>query len=289
MKLRGCLIGVVIGVVLTIAIALLFSSSDLFKGSRVGEIDITGTILRARPVLKQLEKFRKDSYIKAILLRVNSPGGVVAPAQEIYTEIRRVIKVKPVVVSMGTVAASGAYYIASAATRIVADPGTITGSIGVIIHLPNLQGLFDKIGYKTVTIKSGPFKDIGDPDRKMTPAEKALIQSTIDTAYNQFVQAVASARHLPVADVRNIADGRVILGSDALKLKLIDQLGNYQDAVLEAGRLGGIKGEPKVQKAETGKSSLLNFLIGSQASARLNDFLADPSACLMYKLQGFGP
>jgi protease-4 len=103
------------------------------------------------------------------------------------------------------------------------------------------------------------------------------------------VQAVASARHLPVADVRNIADGRVILGSDALKLKLIDQLGNYQDAVLEAGRLGGIKGEPKVQKAETGKSSLLNFLIGSQASARLNDFLADSSACLMYKLQGFGP
>lgn len=284
MKVRGYFIGAVIGVVLTIAVIWLVSGAELFQGNRVGEIDITGTILSSRWPVAQLVKFRRDPSIKAILLRIDSPGGAVGPSQAIYREIRRTIKVKPVVASMGGVAASGAFYIASAATRIVAEPGTITGSIGVIIHLPNLQGLFDKIGYKTVTIQSGPLKDVGDPDRPMTPQEKALLQSTIDAAYNQFVDAVAHARHLPVAEVRTIADGRIILGEQALKLKLIDQIGNYEDALLEAGRLGGITGQPEVQKAQKHSSSLLSFLIGSNASARLSDILADSSACLMYKL-----
>ncbi|MGC8490671.1 MAG: signal peptide peptidase SppA [Syntrophobacteraceae bacterium] len=286
MKVRGCLIGVVIGVLLTITLTWLVAGTALFKGSRVGEIDITGTILSSRWTLEHLKKFRKDSSIKAILLRVDSPGGAVGPSQEIYREIRRTVTVKPVVVSMGTVAASGAYYLSSAATRIVADPGTITGSIGVIIHLPNMQGLFGKIGYKTVTIQSGPLKDIGDPGRPMTPQEQALLQSTIDTSYNQFVRDVAGARHLPVAEVQKIADGRIILGEDALKLKLIDRIGNYEDALEEAGKLGGIKGEPQVDEAKKGGSSLLSLLLGSEAGERIHDILADSSsACLMYKLQ----
>lgn len=284
MKVRGCLIGLVIGVVLTTVIVCLLSGSEWFKGSRVGEIEITGTILGSRSTLKSLKQFRKDPTIKAILLRIDSPGGAVAPSQEIYMEVRRTTAVKPVVVSMGSVAASGAFYIASAATRILADPGTLTGSIGVIIHLPNMQGLFDKIGYKTTTIKSGQFKDIGDPDRPMTPAEQALLQSTIDATYNQFVRDVSRARSLPEADVRKIADGRIILGEDALKLKLIDQIGNYEDALREAGRLGGIKGEPEVEKAKKSESSLLDLLIGSKASETLNNILSDSSACLMYKL-----
>jgi protease-4 len=284
MKVRGCLIGLVIGVVLTTVIVCLLSGSEWFKGSRVGEIEITGTILGSRSTLKSLKQFRKDPTIKAILLRIDSPGGAVAPSQEIYMEVRRTTAVKPVVVSMGSVAASGAFYIASAATRILADPGTLTGSIGVIIHLPNMQGLFDKIGYKTTTIKSGQFKDIGAPDRPMTPAEQALLQSTIDATYNQFVRDVSRARSLPEADVRKIADGRIILGEDALKLKLIDQIGNYEDALREAGRLGGIKGEPEVEKAKKSESSLLDLLIGSKASETLNNILSDSSACLMYKL-----
>ncbi|MGC9195862.1 MAG: signal peptide peptidase SppA [Syntrophobacteraceae bacterium] len=288
MKVRGCFIGLASGVVLTLLAVWLLSGAELFKGSRVGEIDITGTILGSRSSLKELKKFRKNSSIKAILLRIDSPGGAVAPSQEIYREVLRTVKVKPVVVSMGSLAASGAYYISSAATRILAEPGTLTGSIGVIIHLPNMQGLFDKVGYKTVTIKSGQFKDIGDPDREMTPAEQALLQSMIDTTYNQFVRDVSRARDLPQAQVRKIADGRVILGEDALKLKLIDQIGNYEDALREAGRLGGIKGEPEVEKAKKDDSSLLETLIGGKASERLNEILASPSSGLMYELPGFG-
>ncbi|MDR3569812.1 MAG: signal peptide peptidase SppA [Syntrophobacteraceae bacterium] len=288
MKVRGCLIGLVSGVVLTTALLWLISGAKIFKGSRVGEIDITGTILTSRDTLKQLKKFRKDSSIKAILLRINSPGGAVGPSQEIYSEVRRTVTVKPVVVSMGSVAASGAFYLATAATRILADPGTLTGSIGVIIHLPNMQGLFGKIGYKTVTIKSGQFKDMGDPGREMTPAEQALLQKTIDATYNQFVRDVARARNLPEADVRKIADGRVILGEDALKLKLIDQIGDYEDALLEAGRLGGIKGEPEVEKGKKDESSLLDFLIGSKASEKLNSLLSESSTGLMFELPGFG-
>ncbi len=289
MKVRGCLIGLAIGIVLTLlAVGLVSGGAEMFSGSRIGEIDITGTILGSRSTLNELKKFRKNSSIKAILLRMDSPGGAVAPSQEIYTEVLRTVKVKPVVVSMGSVAASGAYYIASAATRILADPGTLTGSIGVIIHLPNMQGLFDKVGYKTVTIKSGQFKDIGDPDREITPAEQALLQSTIDTTYNQFVRDVSRARNLPEAQVRKIADGRVILGEDALKFKLIDQIGNYEDALRVAGRLGGIKGEPEVQKAKKDHSSLLGALIGGKASERLSQILASPSSGLMYELPGFG-
>ncbi len=289
MKVRGCLLGLVIGIVLTTVIALLSSGSEMFKGNRVGEIDITGTILGSRSTLTELKKFRKDSFVKSILIRIDSPGGAVGPSQEIFREVRRTVKVKPVVVSMGSVAASGAYYIASAASRILADPGTLTGSIGVIVHIPNMEGLFNKIGYKTVTIKSGPFKDIGDPGRQMTPAEQALLQTTIDSTYNQFVRDVSRARNLPEADVRKVADGRVIIGEDALKLKLIDQIGNYEDAILEAGRLGGLKGEPEVERAKKSKSSLLGLLIGGKADQRLEELMADSSSCLMYKLPGFGP
>ena len=288
MKIRGCLIGFVGGIVLTAGLIWLVSAAQLFKGDRVGEIDITGTILGSRDTLKQLKQFRTASSIKAILLRLDSPGGAVGPSQEIYGEVLRTVKVKPVVASMGSVAASGAFYIASAATRIVASPGTLTGSIGVIIHLPNMQGLFGKIGYKTVTIKSGRFKDIGDPAREMTPEEQALLQSTIDATYNQFVRDVAKARKLPEVEVRKIADGRVILGEDALKLKLIDQIGNYEDALLEAGRLGGIKGEPEVEKVKKDDFSLLDFLIGGKASEKLNTLLSDSPTGLLYELPGFG-
>ena len=209
------------------------------------------------------------------------------PSQEIYREIRRTIATKPVVVSMGSVAASGGYYIASAANYIVANPGTITGSIGVIIHFPNLRELFGKIGYQMVTIKSGQFKDIGNPGREMTPEEKELLQSTIDETYRQFVRDVAVARNLPEDRVRKVADGRIIMGEKALELKLVDQLGNFEDAVAKAGELAKIAGEPEVVKVKKSKFSLLDLILGSDAGERLGDIIYDSSAFVRYQLPDF--
>ena len=288
MKMRGCLLGVVIGVVLTGVIVWLVSGVDLsVKGNRVGLIDIKGTIINSQDTLKQITDFRKDASIKAIVLRIDSPGGAVGPSQEIYREIRRAAKSKPVVASLGGVAASGGYYIASAASHIVANPGTITGSIGVIIHFPNLRELFSKIGYQMTTIKSGQFKDIGNPAREMTPEEKELLQATIDETYRQFVRDVAQARNLPEDDVRKVADGRIIMGEKALELKLVDQLGNFEDAVAKAGELGKIKGEPEVVEAKTKKFSLLDLLLGSDVSERMNDIVHNSSAYLGYQLPDF--
>ncbi len=289
MKMRGCLLGVLIGVILTGVIAFLLSDVDFFvKGNRVGVIEIKGTILGSQDTLKQIKDFKKDSSIKAIVLRIDSPGGAVGPSQEIYREIRRIAQTKPVVASLGSVAASGGYYIASAASHIVANPGTITGSIGVIIHFPNLRELFGKIGYQMTTIKSGQFKDIGNPARDMTPEEKELLQTTIDETYRQFVRDVAQARNLPEEQVRAVADGRIIMGEKALEIKLVDQLGNFEDAVAKAGELGKIEGEPEVVNAKKKKFSLLDLVLGSDVSERVTDIMDESSAYVRYQLPDFG-
>ncbi|MGA2026105.1 MAG: signal peptide peptidase SppA [Syntrophobacteraceae bacterium] len=288
MKIRGCLLGVVIGVVLTGVIVWLCSDFEFsLKDNRVGLIELKGTITNSQDTLKQITDFRKDASIKAIVLRIDSPGGAVGPSQEIYREIRRAAKSKPVVASLGGVAASGGYYIASAASHIVANPGTITGSIGVIIHFPNLRELFSKIGYQMTTIKSGQFKDIGNPGRDMTPEEKELLQGTIDETYRQFVRDVAQARNLPEDRVREVADGRIIMGEKALELKLVDQLGNFEDAVAKAGELAKIEGEPEVVKAKKSKLSLLDFILGSDVGERMGDIIYDSSAFVRYQLQDF--
>jgi protease-4 len=288
MKMRGCLLGVVIGVVLTGVIVWLFSDVEFsVKGNRVGLIELKGTITNSQDTLKQITDFRKEASIKAIVLRIDSPGGAVGPSQEIYREIRRTAQSKPVVASLGSVAASGGYYIASAASHIVANPGTITGSIGVIIHFPNLRELFAKIGYQMTTIKSGQFKDIGNPARDMTPEEKELLQATIDETYRQFVRDVALARNLPEDRVREVADGRIIMGEKALELKLVDQLGNFEDAVAKAGELAKIEGEPEVVKAKKSKFSLLDFVLGSDVGERMGDIIYDSSAFVRYQLQDF--
>ena len=207
------------------------------------------------------------------------------PSQEIYREIKAcTIDTKPVVASMGSIAASGGYYIASAASYIVANPGTITGSIGVIINFPNMKELFGKIGYQMTTIKSGQFKDIGNIARDMTPEEKELLQATIDETYRQFVRDVAAGRHLPEDDVRKVADGRIIMGEKALEIKLVDQLGNFEDAVTKAGELAKISGEPNIVKAKKKKLSLLDLIIGSDVGDRVSDLIFDSSAFVRYEL-----
>jgi protease IV len=225
------------------------SLADVFGlGNDIGVINLEGTISSSDDTLKQLRKFEKNSSIKAIILRINSPGGTVAPAQEIYREIMKAKKKKPVVVSMETVAASAAYYISSAADDIVCSPGTITGSIGVIMMLPNVQDLIKKIGVGLNVIKAGKFKDIGSPVRPMTDEEKSVLQNFAAEVHEQFISDVAAGRKgkIDIKKLRSIADGRFFTGQKAKELGLVDTIGNFYDAVAVAKKLAHVKGEPEL-------------------------------------------
>ncbi len=210
----------------------------------IGIINLRGPITTSSGFIPLLDHYKHDSYVKAVVIRVNSPGGEVAPSQAIYEQLMKFKKYKKIVVSMSSVGASGAYYISSAADKIVAEPGTLTGSIGVIMELPNVYKLFKKVGVSYNYIVSGPYKDIGTPYKEMTPAQRVKLQGVVMNVYNQFVDAVAKARHLKVSYVKKIANGMVYSGQQALKLHLVDKLGDFQDAVKLAASLSGIKGKP---------------------------------------------
>jgi protease-4 len=212
----------------------------------IGVINLDGPITSSSNFISLLNHYKHDSYVKAIVIKVDSPGGEVAPSQAMYEQLMKFKKHKKVVVSMGSVAASGAYYISSAANKIVAEPGTLTGSIGVIMEMPNVYKLFKKLGISYNYIVSGPYKDIGTPFKKMTPAQRKKMQGVVMNVYGQFVHAVAKARHLKVSYVKKYANGMVYSGDQALKLHLIDKLGDFQDAVKLAAKLSGIKGKPTV-------------------------------------------
>lgn len=214
---------------------------------RVGLLEVEGIILDADEATKQLQDFLNDPSIRAIVVRINSPGGVVAPTQEIYRALNKTReKGKPVVASMGSVAASGGYYIASAADSIYANPGTLTGSIGVIMQISNLGGLLKKVGVRFEVVKAGRHKDIGSFAREMTSEERRILQNLLDDVYEQFVEAIATGRKLEKERVRELADGRIFTGRQAKEAGLIDNLGDLEDAIAEAGRRGGIPDKPKV-------------------------------------------
>ncbi len=227
----------------------------------VGLVEVKGMIIDSRETVRQLRYFLKKDAIKAVVLRVDSPGGVVAPSQEISDEVAKFAKKKKIVVSMGSLAASGGYYISAPATLIYANPGTITASIGVILKLSNIEALMDKIGIKSYTLKTGKYKDSGSPFRQLSAADRAMLQAVIDNTHEQFVQAVARGRKLPVEEVRKIADGRILSGEQAKALKLVDRLGTLQDAIEEAGKLAGISGEPEVIQAPKKKLNYLDLLV----------------------------
>ena len=231
------------GTLILISIMVTGSVSSPEYGDKVGIIEIEGMITDALPIIQDLKYFRNNDQVKSILVRINSPGGGVAPSQEIYREIIKSKNEKPIIISMGTVAASGGYYIASAANGIVANTGTITGSIGVIMGFTNFETLFQKIGLKTSVIKSGEFKDVGSPTRQMTPEEEAFLQSFVSEIHEQFIHDVSQGRNMAIEDIRSIADGRILTGEQAKKIGLVDRIGNYEDAVQWAGSLGGIQGE----------------------------------------------
>jgi protease-4 len=250
----------VLGAVMTVIFAVIGPGGLSFK-EKIGVIPIEGAITESEPVVADLVEFKKDKRIRAIVLRVNSPGGGVGPSQEIFREIRKTIEKKKVIASMGSVAASGGYYVSAAANKIVANPGTLTGSIGVLIEFVRLQELMEKIGVDVEVLKSGEFKDIGSPHRKLTGRDREMIQKLVSDIQTQFVEAVAQGRDLPLEKVREIADGRIVSGSQGVELGLVDQLGNFEDAVELAKSLAGIKGEVTLVYPERTKMSFWDIFL----------------------------
>jgi len=243
-------------------------ASFISPTKKVGLVKLDGVITDSKEVIEQLHQLRDDDSVEAILLRIDSPGGSVGPSQEIYKEILKIREKdqRKVIVSMGSVAASGGYYIASAADWIVANPGTLTGSIGVIFQGLNMGELMKKVGVKTVVVKSGKYKDIFAPDREMTEDERRLLQGVIDDAYEQFLDAIVQGRkNLDKEMLRSIADGRIFTGSQAKEYGLVDELGNLQDAVEKAAQLAGIEGKPEILEPKKRRLSILDRLLEGMA------------------------
>jgi len=252
--------------------------SELFGESNgIGIITLNGVIISAEETITNIAAFRENEAVKAIVVRIDSPGGTVGASQEIFEELKKTRKVKPVIASMGSVAASGGYYAALGAQKILASRGTITGSIGVILKFANLQEIFQKIGYKPEVIKSGAHKDIGSTSRPMTVEERNLLQSMIDNVHQQFIAAVSEERGLSRADVISLADGRIYSGEQAKERGLIDDFGNYNDAIILAAKLAGIETSkmPNLIYPEKDAFSLLRLVAGERVQSSIQKIVAN--------------
>ena len=255
------LIIILIVVVLIIALYLASFLSPA-SGGKIGVVEIEGAITDMKEAMEDVVKFKEDDSIKGVILRINSPGGEVGPTQEIYSEIKKLKKSKKVYVSMGSVCASGGYYLAVTGEKVYASPSTITGSIGVIMEQAVVEDLMKKIGIESNTIKSGPLKDTGSPFRKMREDEKKYLQSLIDSIYEQFVNDVAEGRKMPVDQVKQLADGRIYTGLQAKDTGLIDNIGTFYDVVDEMQKDLGIKGKPSLVYGKR-PFSFLRWLLSS--------------------------
>ena len=235
-------------------------------GDRVGVIEVVGVIGDSKKTLKEIQEFRDSDAIKSVVVRIDSPGGAVGASQEIYDAVKRLRGKKHVVVSMGSIAASGGFYIACAGEKVFANPGTLTGSIGVIFQFPNIQGVLKWAGVQMQTITAGKAKDSGSPFREMTPEERTYFQSLLADVHQQFIEAVAEGRGLTAEDVKPHADGRVFTGRQAKEWKLVDSLGGFDEAVLLAGKLGKISGTPKLEYPRQDRKFLRELLSEEVAS-----------------------
>ncbi|HTR80608.1 MAG TPA: signal peptide peptidase SppA [Bacteroidota bacterium] len=255
------------------------------NGGTLAIVELKDEITNSENIVQQFKRYRENPSVKGIVFRIESPGGGVAASQEIYEEVKKTRDSgKPVVVSMGSVAASGGYYVACGASKIMANPGTVTGSIGVISQFMNFDKLLGKVGVGTTTVKSGKFKDTGNPYREMTEEEKKYFQETIDDVYLQFLHVVETERHLSDNAARKLADGRIFTGRKAYADGLVDTLGSYEDAIALAAHLANISGTPKIIK-ERKKERLSDFLFGSVAEKIVGlkeDLVSRPM--LQYKL-----
>ncbi len=246
----------------------LFESSRIsLSNDKIAVVSIQGVLMSAEDTIRQFKQYEEKKDVKALVLRIDSPGGTVVAAQEIYAEIRKLKGDKVVLASMGNVAASGGYYVACAAEEIFANPGTITGSIGVISEYPNFEELMKKVGLKSEVLKSGRFKDLGNPTREMTEEEKKVLQSLIDNIHAQFIRDVALGRGRPVEEIKPLADGRVFTGEQAKEQGLVDSLGNFQDALDRAAELAGIEGKPVILYPEEKRKKIWEYLVQGLAEA----------------------
>jgi protease-4 len=236
----------------------IFSSSSVSSSEKIGLIKVEGLITDAKETVENLKTFTEDDTIKAIVIRIDSPGGAVAPSQEIYDQIKEAKKKKKVLISMANLAASGGYYIASQGDKIIANPGTLTGSIGVIMEIPNVEDLMRKIGIKNDVIKSGLHKDIGSMYRDISPEDRQLLQGLLDDVHEQFIKAVAEGRKMNYEKVKQLADGRIFTGKQAKENGLVDELGGLEYTINLAAKLAKIEGKPEVVELKK-KDGILNI------------------------------
>ena len=252
---------------LTFRLGALSTNSLDTAGEKVGIVKITGPIISSESINSQLEKFKNRKDISAIVLRIDSPGGLVAPTQEIYEKVKSIREVKPIVSSMGSVAASGGYYIALGSDTLIANPGTIVGSIGVIMNYPIATELLDKVGIKFETVKSGGLKDVGSYSREVTDADRKHLNEMVSNIHSQFVTAVEDNRSINRSELIKLADGRVFTGLQSKDLGLIDVLGTLEDAINLAGVLGDIKGKPKTVEINEKNNSLFDLFTSNLEQA----------------------
>ncbi|HEU5091069.1 MAG TPA: signal peptide peptidase SppA, partial [Nitrospira sp.] len=271
-----------VGLGVLILVNLFFPDLDLSTDDRIALIRVEGVILDSQTTIGELKRFSENPSVKAIVIRIDSPGGGVVPSQEIHDAVKRIRSKnnKAVIASMGSVAASGGYYIAAATDRIVANPGTLTGSIGVIMETANVEGLLQKIGVEGVVIKSGKYKDVGSPLRKMSADERGLLQAVMDDVHKQFIEAVAEGRSLELRAAQALADGRIFTGRQAKEAKLVDELGDLEDAIQLAAEVVGIEGEPKV--IEPRRRFSLREILDSRLSMMLPKLDMQPGVSLKY-------
>jgi protease-4 len=255
---------VVTVVVLVLTVGQAGRGREFSFGDQIQVVGIEGTLLDSGAIIEQLKQYEDSPSVPAILLKINSPGGAVAPSQEIYAEVLRLREEhgKVVVAYLSSVGASGAYYIACAADQIIANPGTLVGSIGVIVEWLNYDALLEWAQLSSVVFKSGEYKDVPSPTRDLTPEESEYYQSLIDDVYLQFVEAVAAGRGMEIDEVRGFADGRVFTGRAARELRMIDEIGNQQDAIDLTARLAGITGTPRLIEREPRRLTLLDVIMG---------------------------
>jgi protease-4 len=301
----GITIGILVIVMLFVGFSLIIFATAIVKSGeknfdyeevrsgkgKIAIVELDYTIIDSKPIVRQFKKYREDKSIKAIVLHVNSPGGGVAASQEMYEEVKKTRDSgKPVIVSFGSIAASGGYYVACGGNLIVSNPGTLTGSIGVIISIVNFKELSDKLGIKDLTIKSGELKDAGNPMREATEKDRAYFQDIVDDSYEQFLDVVSTERKIDKEELRKIASGRVYTGRQAKDIKLVDSLGTLEDAIRIAGVMAKIDGEPAIVR-EKGKRNILDYFIENMSGNQLkvlkediySEFLNKP--VLQYKFE----
>lgn len=254
-------------------------------GNKIAVVEVLGVIESSEAIIEDLKDYREDDNVKAVILRIDSPGGGVAPSQEIHNAVVKTAEKKPVVVSMGSLAASGGYYIAAPAHKIMANPGTLTGSIGVIMEFANYQELLDKIGWRNEVVKSGQHKDIGSPNRPMSEAERRILQALLDDVHDQFISAVVEGRKLDAKKVRELADGRIFTGRQAKAAGLVDELGGLEEAIDLAAELAGIE-DPDVVYPTPESPKLIDYFIGEVSNRFLHRLREESAYQINYQWTG---